>query len=133
MRNSVMVALLSSALMGAFPAPQPDNAKLRSVQIKRPNVFIRGTYLSKVEVWAVPTGTGITPEQFVLLGNARRTTSTGVEELWSFPIPPCETDTRLLATEVFVKGFNGKGDVAGTKSLPYSGATAVHGALCGKH
>jgi hypothetical protein len=103
------------------------------VQVKRPNILLRGAYLSKVEVWPVPTGTGITPEQFVLLGNARRITSTGVEELWSFPIPPCETDTRQLATEVFVKGFNGKGDVAGIKSLPYSGATAVHEALCGKH
>ena len=133
MRNALIVALLSSSLMGAIAAPQLDHAKVHSVRIKRPNILIRGEYLSKVEVWAVPTGTGITPEQFVLLGNAKRTTSTGVDELWLFPIPPCESDTHLLATELFVKGLNRKGEAASTKSLPYSGATALHQALCGRH
>ena len=102
------------------------------MQVKRPQIVIRGAYLSKVEVWAVPTGTGITSEEFVLLGNAERANPAGNNEVWVFRIRSCKTDTRLLATEVFVTGFSEKGDVVGRKSLPYRGASELYEALCGE-
>jgi hypothetical protein len=131
-RISLIVGLLSGALIAAIAAPQPHNSQLRSVNVIGTNIVIRGAYLSKVEVWTVPTGTGITPEGFVLLGNADRINSRGHNETWIFPIPQCDTDTRLLATEVFAKGFNEKGGAVDSKSLPYVGAGALYQALCGK-
>ena len=109
----------------------PHHSQLRTVQVRRPNIVISGANLSRVELWAVPTGTGITPDEYVLLGTAKRTNTAGSQEIWVFPIPPCKSDTRLLATEVFAKGFSANGDAIGTKSLPYSGASAVDEALCG--
>jgi hypothetical protein len=110
----------------AAATPQLHRSELRSVQVKRPNIVIRGAYLSKVEVWAFPTGTEITESE--LLGNANRANPAGHNEMWVFPIP-CE---EFLATEVYVAAFSEKGDVVGHKSLPYKGASELYEALCGK-
>lgn len=131
-RNAITPVLLSAAVMAAVAAPQHSHSELQTVQISRPHIIIRGAYLSRVEIWAIPTGTGITPEEFVLLGNAHRANQAGNHEIWIFPTPSCDTDRFLLATEVFAKGFSDNGDVIGTKSLPYRGATEVHEALCGR-
>jgi hypothetical protein len=92
---------------------------------------VRGAYLDKVEIWTVPTGTGITHGNYVLLGSAERKSGTGPKEVWLFPIPPCATDTRLLATEIFAKAFGPNGAFISKKSLSYVGASAVQDALCG--
>jgi hypothetical protein len=110
---------------------QSSHSQLRSVKVKRPNIVVRGRYLSKVEVWAVPTGTGITENEYTLLGEARRTSAAGSNEAWVFPLD-CKGETRLLATEIFVGGFDSHGKGVGSKSLPYKGATEVYEALCGK-
>ena len=83
---------------------------------QRPNIIIRGSYLGKVEVWAVPTGTGITPDEYTLLGHAKRKTAAGRNEEWLFEVD-CGS---LLATRVFVTAFNRKGKNIGAKSLHYT-------------
>lgn len=107
--------------------------RLLGAEVTRPNIVVHGAFLSRVEVWAIPTGTGITPAQYVLLGKAVRTNEVGPKETWLFRIPSCATDTRLQATEIFVQGFDGMGVNIGKKSLPSAnaGASAVHQALCG--
>jgi hypothetical protein len=105
--------------------------RLLGVEIVRPNIVVHGAFLNRVEVWAIPTGTGITPAQYVLLGKAVRTNEVGPKETWLFRIPSCATDTRLQATEIFVQGFDGFGVNIGKKSLPFQGASALHQALCG--
>ena len=109
-------------------APAAKRALLRSVEVKRPDIIMRGAYLGRVEVWAVPTGTGITPDEYTLVGRATRKTPAGRNETWLFPIDCASTS--LLATEVFVKAFDQTGKNVGTKSLPYSGATEINDALC---
>ena len=131
MRNVWLICLLFGSGSVSSAAPPSGNPQVRSIDIQRPKIVIRGAYLDKVEVWAVPTGTGITPDEFVLLGNATRRGSAGGKETWLFPIPVCPTDTRLLATEIFVKGFDAKGAFVEKRSLPYVGASAVFRALCG--
>ena len=105
--------------------------RLLGVEVTRPNIVVHGAYLSRVEVWAIPTGTGITPAEYTLLGKATRTNFAGPRETWQFRIPSCATDTGLLATEIFVQGFDAFGVNIGKKSLPFQGASAVHQALCG--
>jgi hypothetical protein len=107
--------------------------RLLGAEITRPNIVVHGAFLSRVEVWAIPTGTGITPNEYILLGKAVRSNVVGPKETWLFRIPSCATDTRLLATEIFVQGFDGMGVNIGKKSLPSAnaGASAVHQAFCG--
>jgi hypothetical protein len=125
-----MICLLLGLGLESNAAPLTRHPQIHTIEVRRPNVVIRGAYLEKVEVWAIPTGTGITPDEYALLGNAKRSTAKGPREIWLFPIPPCATETRLLATEIFAKAFDAKGTLLGTKSLPYNGASAVYEALC---
>jgi len=118
----VLIAVISAV------AAQYDQSRLRSIAVKRPNIIVRGAYLSKVEVWAVPTGTEITEDEYELLGDATRSNSAGPNEVWTFSVPCNE----FLATEVFVTAFDSHGKAIGTKSLPYQGATELFEAVCGK-
>ena len=126
-----MICLLLGLAFESTAASATRHPQLRTIEVRRPNVVIRGAYLHKVEVWAIPTGTGITPDDYVVLGNAQRRNGPGPKEIWLFPIGPCATETRLLATEIFAKAFDEEGTVVGTKSLPYNGTSAVREALCG--
>jgi len=108
-------------------APATKRALISSVEVKRPYIIIGGSYLGKIEVWAVPTGTGITPDEYALLGHARRRTAAGQSEEWVFEVD-CAS---LLATQVFVTAFDRKGKTVGIKPLPYTGATEINDALCG--
>jgi len=83
--------------------------------------------LSKVELWAIPTGTGITPDEYTLLGTAKRRNAAGQNEIWVFPIP----SGPLSVTDIFAKGFDGQGRLIGTKSLPEKGASQIYDALWG--
>jgi len=127
----LVVFALSVATVSAQTAS--GRPRLLGAEIARPNIVVHGAFLSRVEVWAVPTGTGITPSEYILLGKAVRSNVAGPKETWLFRIPPCATDTRLLATEIFVQAFDGFGVNIGKKSLPSAnaGASAVHAALCG--
>lgn len=126
--KTIVVFGLSLAAVAAQTAS--GRPRLMGVELTRPNIIVHGAYLNRVEVWAVPTGTGITPSQYVLLGKATRTTAASMKEIWQLRIPSC-TDTRLQATEIFVQGFDSFGVNIGKKSLPFTGASAVHQALCG--
>jgi hypothetical protein len=120
----VLLSLLGLAIDAA---PAVKQAQLQSIEVQRPNIVIHGSYLGKIEVWAVPTGTGITPDEYVLLGHATRTTAAGQNEAWVFAVD-CGS---LLATQVFVSAFDKKGKAVGVKPLPYNGASEINDALCG--
>lgn len=128
MRNALLIYVLIGLETASLAAPPVKPAQLRAIEVKRPNIVIRGAYLGRVEVWAVPSGTGITPDEYGLVGNARRRSTAGRNEIWLFPIA-C-TSPLIPSTEVFVKGFDVKGNEVGTKSLPYSGASEIADALC---
>jgi hypothetical protein len=74
-------------------------------------------------------GTGITLNEYALIGSATRKTATGRDETWLFPID-CGS-TSPLATEVFVKAFDGRGKQVGKICLPFAGASEINDALCG--
>ena len=125
----IVIAGLSLATVSAQPAA--GRPRLLGIEVTRPIIVVHAAYLNRVEVWAVPTGTGITPKEYVLLGRATRSNGMGPKETWLFRIPSCATDTRLLATEIFVQAFDSFGVNIGKKSLPFGGASAVREALCG--
>ena len=126
----IILVILGLSLVGASAQPSAGRPRLLGAEVTRPNIVVHGAYLNRVEIWAVPTGTGITPAQYVLLGKATRTSFAGMRETWQLRIPSC-TDPRLQATEIFVQGFDSFGVNIGKKSLPFEGASALHQALCG--
>jgi hypothetical protein len=124
--------LLTILLIGteSLAASPKGHAQLRAVLVKRPNIVVRGAYLAKVEIWAVPTGTGITEDEYTLVGAAKRSNAAGGNEIWLFRIT-CESPL-VSSTEVFAKGFDESGYQIGRKSLPYTSLTAIAHALCGE-
>jgi hypothetical protein len=122
--------LFSVLAFGLQTVPQSSHQRsiLRSIGIKRPNLVVRGSNLSKVELWAIPTGTGITPDEYMLLGTAKRRNAAGPNEIWVFPIP----SAHLSVTDIFAKSFDGQGRLIGTKSLPQQGAGQIYDALWGE-
>jgi hypothetical protein len=75
--NSVFACVMRKFLMIVFligtesiAAPPKDHAQLRCIVVKRSNIVVRGAYLGRVEVWVVPTGTGITEDEYTLVGTA---------------------------------------------------------------
>jgi hypothetical protein len=127
MQKALLVFLLIALAASPTTAQRQKHAELRAIAVKRPNIVVRGSYLGKVEIWAVPTGTGISPEGG-LVGSARRSNTAGQKEIWLFPTV-CESPL-IPSTEVFVKAFDVKGNQVGRKSLPYSGASGIAQALC---
>ncbi len=127
MRHSLLIFTVLALGLQSVSQPSHQRAILRSVGIKRPNIIARGANLSKVEVWAIPSGTGITPDEYMLLGTAKLLNAAGQHEVWVFPI----TSTPLSVTDIFAKGFDAQGRVVGTKWLPQQGVTAIYDALWG--
>jgi hypothetical protein len=126
MRRSLLIVFLAFVLgLQSFSQPSHQHTIIRSTGVKRPNIVVRGANLSKVEVWAIPTGTGITPDEYTLLGTAIRRNAAGQNEVWVFPIP----SGPLSVTDIFAKGFDAEGKLVGAKSLPYQGATQIYDAL----
>lgn len=105
-----------------------SEAQIESIGIENDEFVIKGSELSTVELWVVPTGTNVTDGQNIKLGNAERT-DTGIEELWVFPIPK----EPLLITGIYAKGFNSRNREVGRVDFPVVGATDIYNALWGRN
>jgi hypothetical protein len=128
MRYSLLLFSVLAFGLQSIPQTSHQRSILGSMGIKRPNLVVRGSNLSKVELWAIPTGTGITPDEYMLLGTAKRRNAAGPNEIWIFPIP----SGPLSVTDIFAKAFDGQGHLIGTKSLPQQGASQIYDALWGE-
>jgi|GEM_PF-1333959 len=105
-----------------------NTTRLESVGVENGDFVIRGMDLSTVELWVIPSGTDVTKDEYIRLGNAELESKSSVEEVWTFPIP---TDP-LLITEIFAKGFRYKKEI-GRVSFPVVGATDIYNALWGRN
>lgn len=131
MRKAKILYFLLSLLISLSSAQTAGKPKLYRVEVTKQKIVIYGGNLSKVEVWAVPSGTGITPDMSVVVGSATRSNA-GPKQVWLFSLEPCPLDAKgINATEVFVKAYDSHAKVVATKSLPYQGATEVYEGLCG--
>jgi len=130
-----LAILLAQAIFIGPLAPQdtstgksrqlPSTARLQDFRIVRPRFIVRGTQLSKVEIWISSTGTGLKGP--ALLGTATRISTGGRTETWTLPIP-----RDLLAVEIFAMAFGKDGKVVGKRSLPYHDPGALYEAMYGK-
>lgn len=104
------------------------SAALIDFTFEKPNFVVTGKGLTAVDIIGVPTGTGITEADYVVLGKAslQSTDSTGVQR-WVVEAPSRE----MLLTEIMAKASHDNAPVA-TKSLPYKGASEIAQALWGQ-
>jgi hypothetical protein len=120
----IVLALLGyAASMFIGTRDTATEARLDTFIVEKPNLVLIGSGLSRVEIWAVPTGTGITDTDHQKLGEATRTNiGTTTDERWIFQIP----QNPILVTEIYTKGFNANGDAVGKLSLDTTGATSLY-------
>jgi len=99
-----------------------------SFTVERPDFVVHGTDLSRVEIWVVPTGTGITEADYQKLGDAALSgTDTNGIKTWTLAIPQEE----FLATDILARGFDENGETLSDVSLGITGATEIHDELWG--
>lgn len=86
MRNLLSWCLLVGLCLQSSKGVADEDQRVSSVELKRPNIVIRGANLSKVQVWALPTGTGM-GDAHLIFGNAARKGAAGLErDLGASPI-----------------------------------------------
>lgn len=93
-----------------------------SLTLEKPNFLIKGRGLSKVEVWAIPSGVNIIEKDYVQIGFAELGFSDTKEQKWLIPIPR----EPMLVSEIFAKGFDVSGNLVGKVSLPIAGASDIY-------
>src|SRR5437899_2436665 len=67
-RNTLLVAAMVMLGMACLTAQQARHSLFGTIEVNKSDIVIHGAHLQRVEVWAIPTGTGITPDEYVLLG-----------------------------------------------------------------
>lgn len=140
-KSLIMTVLVAAALLviaiymfgggnapggNATSTPSGD-VTIREVRAERPNLIVLARGADRVELWYVPTGTGVSESQYAKLGAAKKGGRDGDYDTWTYPIP---ADV-FLATRVFAKAYAGDEAVA-EGSLPAAGATQIYENLWGK-
>ena|SRR6202158_1099430 len=88
---------------------------IRAIGIIKPSIEVTGSYLSRVEIWIEPTGTGVGE---ALVGEAKRATPAGAREKWIFPISSLRGYPHpIMAVNAFAKTYDRKGKKVGRKSV----------------
>ena len=129
-----VIAVLLGFSIGVAAQQSGVPGAISSITVVRPNIVVRGTTLDRVEIWAIPTGTDVEPQQYQLLGSARLTSGGNHNQVWKFPIPPKPAGySEWLAADIFAKGYDSKGKVIGQKSLTADGVTEIANALWGQN
>lgn len=113
-----------AALKNAQGIPSEEDG-LIGFYAKRPNFEIESRGLTRVEVWAVPTGTGIGSKDHHQIGVAKKHSEINRIQYWLLPIPKEE----LLVTEIYVKGFDYNNKEVERMSLAAFGASEIHQVL----
>jgi hypothetical protein len=131
MRQLLSWCVLVGVSLHGSAAAGGNGDRVLSIQLKRPNVVIRGSNLSKVEIWALPTGTGL-GDQHLVFGSAVRTGRAGAAEKWVFRLPPCDSANLTLASAIVAVGFDRTGTEVGSKQLPNTSAMQLYDTLCVK-
>jgi hypothetical protein len=105
---------------------ETEKSSVTDIAVARPNLVVHGTNLDQVEIWVVPTGTNILPDDYHQIGSAKLAETEDNVQTWNFVIP----EEPVLATSIFAKGY-AKGKLIGHVALPSVGATAIYESLWG--
>jgi hypothetical protein len=137
MKPLVTVAawLLSGTMLTQAPLPTQDSpakphqnrSQLTSFTVQGTNLIAVGSYLARVEVCGVSSGTGIDPDSCNPIGEASRKTPAGKREQWVLTLPPYPVN--YMVTEIYAKAYDRNGGAVGRKSLPVFGVSSIEEAM----
>lgn len=103
-------------------APQ-QVAEITSFSVVGKNFVVKGKFLSKIEIWNIPSGTGIDPSMYKKIAMSTSYQGTINSQTFTILIPCSEG----FGTNIFAKGYNQQGNaLASTKYLPYNGVTDIY-------
>lgn len=108
------------------PTDSTKTSEITSFGVEKPNFVVYGKNLSKVEIWGVPSGTGVGEDSYYMLAEAKIENESSVSQKWVAKIP---SEPQLL-TSVFVKGTSTSGESL-FKDLNVSGASEINALLWG--
>jgi hypothetical protein len=112
----------------SYQASITDAAEIMSITVEIPLITIRSENLAKVEVWAIPTGTGVAEFDYEKWGDAAlKDTAQDGTQTWTFGIPK----DPVLTVKIFARGYDAAGSKVGDSSLSETGATAIYNAFWG--
>jgi hypothetical protein len=122
------VAIAVVAAMFSLSNSGDSTPAIYRIHVEQPYLVVEAAYLSKVELWFIPTGTGVTEAGYQKISEGELTGSDPKEvQRWRFQIPRNE----FLATKVFAKGFDHQGTLIGTVELREEEASEIRDALFG--
>jgi hypothetical protein len=124
---AIIILVLALGIYAYKHTAASQAATLADFSAVRPNFVAHGANLNNVEVWGIPTGTGISENDYMKIGDMSRQGDAGDNETWTMPIPIAP----LLVTQIFAEGYGQNGADAGKIFLPYAGATELYDALWG--
>ena len=126
----IILGVASTPRLSGQWEPLKTNA-VQLFEVTKKEFVVRGSSLAKVEIRAFSTGTEIT--ESTLLGEGKRVTPAGRDEIWTMPLPSAP-ERDFVVAEIFVEAFNAKGKTVGRKDLDCHGALYVGRApeSCGK-
>lgn len=113
-----------AALQRAQGLPSEEDG-LIGFYAKRPNFEIESRGLTRVEIWVVPTGTGITTRDHYRIGVPKKHSEINRLQSWLLAIPK----DPLSVTEIYVKGFDYNDNEVERMSLAASGASEIHAVI----
>lgn len=134
MRHFLSCCLFAGLCCQSSAVAADGGQRVSSVQLKMPDIVIRGAHLSRVEVWALPTGTGL-GDQHLVFGTAERKGAAGAGEIWVLRLPRCaeEIGEDYLAAQIVAVGFDSAGAEVGRHELePSLGAIELYKTLCAR-
>jgi hypothetical protein len=101
---------------------------ITSFDVHDGSFVVEGSNLALVEVWGVPTGTGVTPDAYQRIGDmSLEASSTDVAQTWMLGVPA----KPMLLAQVFARGYGTGGATTSDVYLPQTGATAINDLLWG--
>jgi hypothetical protein len=119
----VILVLAGFGISAYFKGKTTSAPHLDTFVVEKPNLIASGGNLSGVEVWSIPTGTGITENEYKKLGNATLTNTDDAAApqrfVYQIPLEP------MLVTEIFAKGLDKDGNEVGRVSLSTKGASEL--------
>lgn len=98
-------------------------AEIMNFSVSGKNFVVKGKFLSKIEIWNIPSGTGIDPSMYKKIATSTSYQGTIGSQTFTILIPCSEG----FGTNIFAKGYDQLGNaLAVTKYLPYNGVTDIY-------
>lgn len=100
-----------------------QTAEITSFSVVGKNFVVKGKFLNKIEIWNIPSGTGIESSMYKKIAISTSYQETISSQTFTILIPCSES----FGTNIFAKGYDQQGNaLATTKYLPYNGVTEIY-------